>query len=281
VIPIEGEVTRAFDPPEDNWLPGHRGVDLLGEDHAIVAAAMDGVVVFASMLATRPVISIRHLDLTTTYEPVEALVKVGDAVVAGQPIGYLVTGHPCPGSACLHWGLKQGDVYLDPMSLVTRAKVRLLAAKDVEQARERAAQLRLTTGSSSEAGLVTPATGEVSSTFGQRVHPIDGVQRFHDGLDIAAACGTPILAAASGTVTESVYSSGYGNRLVIDHGVIAAHALTTAYNHAAGYVVGVGDPVQQGQVVGWVGTTGASTGCHLHFQVWVDQTLTDPQGLLP
>jgi len=283
VAPLLGDVTRGFDPPEQDWLPGHRGVDILGTPGRTIVAAMDGVVSFAGMVAGRPVVSVRHGELTTTYEPVEPSVSRGDRVLAGGAIGVLLAGHPCPGEACLHWGLKEGDTYLDPLSLLGPGKIRLIGAQDMQTVRDHAAAMtRLTPASGlSAAGLVSPASGVVSSPYGLRLHPIDNVWRLHDGLDIAAGCGTEIMAVASGTVTESFYSPGYGNRLVIDHGMVHGHPLTTSYNHAQGYEVSVGDQVGQGQVIGRVGTTGASTGCHLHFQVWVDGQLTDPQPLLP
>ena len=283
VAPILGDVVRGFDPPDQPWLAGHRGVDILGQPGQTVVAAMDGVVSFAGMVAGRPVIAIRHDELTTTYEPVQPIVSAGQAVHAGQPIGSLLAGHPCPGEACLHWGLKEGETYLDPLSLLGAGKIRLLTPQAMEAVRAHAAEMAQHGGNGhvSAAGLVSPATGPVSDPYGMRLHPIDGVWKFHDGLDIAAPCGSPILAAAAGTVVESSSSSGYGNRLVIDHGVVAGHQLTTSYNHAQGYSVSVGDHVGQGQQIGWVGTTGASTGCHLHFQTWLDGVLTDPQPLLP
>ena len=112
-------VLRGFDPPDQPWLPGHRGVDLEAGAGAEVRAAGDGVVVFAGPLAGRGVVSVEHADgLRTTYEPVTATVSVGDAVGVGDPVGTLepLTAH-C-GRACLHWGLKRGDAYLDPLSLV-------------------------------------------------------------------------------------------------------------------------------------------------------------------
>ena len=283
VAPLAGAVVRGFDPPDQPWLTGHRGVDLAGTPGQVVVAAMDGVVSFAGMVVDRPVISIRHGDLTTTYEPVEAQVSPGDDVVAGEPIGRLLAGHPCPAEACLHWGLRRGDTYLDPLSLLSGGEVRLIAAQDMETVRAHAAELARfgSGGAVSPAGLITPVTGVITSPYGMRIHPIEQVWRFHDGLDIGADCGSPIRAAAAGRVTESYYSSSYGNRLIIDHGVVNGHVLVTSYNHAQGYDVAVGSFVQQGQVIGWVGTTGDSTGCHLHFQTWVDGDLTDPQSVLP
>ena len=281
VAPIMGDVVRGFDPPDQPWLAGHRGVDIAGVPGETVVAAMDGVVSFAGMVADRPVISIRHGTLTTTYEPVQSIVSSGDAVLAGQPIGDLLTGHPCGAEACLHWGLKDGERYLDPLSLLGGGRIRLITADAMDTVRAHAVVLAQSSGRVSSSGLASPATGPISSPYGMRLHPIDGTWKYHDGMDIAAPCGSPIVAAAAGTVVESFYSSGYGNRLVIDHGIVDGHQLRTSYNHAQGYQVSVGDQVSQGQVIGYVGTTGASTGCHLHFQVWLDGTLTDPQPLLP
>lgn len=122
--PIPGAaVVRGFDPPPKPWMAGHRGVDLAARELTVVAAAGDGVVAFAGFVATRPLVSIDHPNgLRTTYEPIEPLVSAGDRVSAGDPIGRLLNGH----SGSLHWGLKRGDTYLDPLALVGRARVRLL-----------------------------------------------------------------------------------------------------------------------------------------------------------
>lgn len=131
-------------------------------------------------------------------------------------------------------------------------------------------------GSSSSSGLASPIPGaSITSPYGMRLHPILHIWKLHDGTDFGAGCGTPIHAAAAGTVTEEYYNGGYGNRLFIDHG-----ALTTAYNHLSGYAVRVGQHVTQGQVIGYVGTTGYSTGCHLHFMLWVNGTMVNPANYL-
>jgi murein DD-endopeptidase MepM/ murein hydrolase activator NlpD len=128
--PLDGhpQVVRRFAPPPRPWLPGHRGVDLAADTGVPVYAAGPGVVRFAGGLAGRGVVSIDHTDgLRTTYEPVTATVNGDQVVRAGDVIGHLEAGHPgCPVAACLHWGLRCGDVYLDPMALVGAAHVRLL-----------------------------------------------------------------------------------------------------------------------------------------------------------
>ncbi|MCW2699180.1 MAG: Peptidase [Blastococcus sp.] len=121
-------VTRPFQPPQNPFGAGHRGVDLSGSPRTQVLAAGDGVVVFAGMVAGRPVVSIDHADgLRTTYEPVDPSVAAGTRVTRGSPIGTLAAGHDrCPVSACLHWGLRRGQAYLDPMTLLRPPRVRLL-----------------------------------------------------------------------------------------------------------------------------------------------------------
>jgi murein DD-endopeptidase MepM/ murein hydrolase activator NlpD len=130
VLPLSGPavVTRPFDPPPTPYAAGHRGVDLAGTVGMPVSAAGAGTVVFAGMVAGRPVVSVEHAGgLRTTYEPVLASVAAGQAVARGSPLGVLTSGHPgCPVEACLHWGLRRGEVYLDPLSLLRPPRVRLL-----------------------------------------------------------------------------------------------------------------------------------------------------------
>ena len=126
--PVDGAVTRPFEPPPDRYGAGHRGADLAGARGSPVLAAGDGVVVFAGMVAGRPVVSVDHAGgLRTTYEPVDAVVGAGRPVARGTVLGTLVGGHAgCPVAACLHWGLRRGEVYLDPLSLLEPPEVRLL-----------------------------------------------------------------------------------------------------------------------------------------------------------
>ena len=134
-------------------------------------------------------------------------------------------------------------------------------------------------GSSSTGGVIGyPVDGYVTSSFGYRTHPIYGYRSFHDGVDFGAGrCGVPIRAAASGQVVSRYYQTAYGNRLIIDHGLIGGAGLATIYNHASNYVVGAGQNVSRGQVIGYVGDTGWSTGCHLHFTVLRNGSAVDPR----
>ena len=132
---------------------------------------------------------------------------------------------------------------------------------------------------SSESGYLWPLPGyyTLSSLFGYRIHPITGVAHSHTGIDIPAPGGTSILAAKSGQVVTSAYHYSYGNYVVIDHG----NGNSTLYAHMSSRAVSEGQMVSQGQVIGYVGTTGSSTGNHLHFEVRDNYTRVDPEAKYP
>jgi murein DD-endopeptidase MepM/ murein hydrolase activator NlpD len=109
-----------------------------------------------------------------------------------------------------------------------------------------------------------------------RLHPILHVYKLHDGTDFSASCGTPVYAAADGTVLTQYFNEGYGNRVLIDHGYVQGVSLSTSYNHLTSFALTPGSQVSRGQVIGYAGTTGYSTGCHLHFMVYVNGRTVDP-----
>lgn len=133
VRPIDGPLARGFAPPSQPWLAGHRGVDLRGSPGTPVRAAAAGRVGFAGEVAGKPVVTVIHGGLRTTYEPVRAVVRQGQVVAAGQQIGVLEPGHACGVDDCLHWGLRRGDTYLDPLLLLERPQVRLLPGSAVAE----------------------------------------------------------------------------------------------------------------------------------------------------
>jgi murein DD-endopeptidase MepM/ murein hydrolase activator NlpD len=137
-------------------------------------------------------------------------------------------------------------------------------------AKIRAAQARSTDRTPSAAGLIWAVNAPITSPFGWRWG------RMHEGIDLGAAYGSPIAAAAAGTVIYAGWLGGYGNLVVIDHG----GGLATAYGHQSRIAVGVGQQVSQGETIGYVGSTGHSTGPHLHFEVRVDGQPVDPLGYL-
>ena len=121
-----------------------------------------------------------------------------------------------------------------------------------------------------------PTEGGVSSGFGMRKHPILGYVRLHNGADIGGACGNPIYAAQSGTITKAGYSSSSGNNIRIDHGAIDGKQVETAYLHMSKLAARSGQQVNKGDVIGYVGTTGLSTACHLHLALYENGKGSDP-----
>ncbi|MBI2266213.1 MAG: M23 family metallopeptidase [Armatimonadetes bacterium] len=119
---------------------------------------------------------------------------------------------------------------------------------------------------------IWPVTGYISSSFGYRIHPISGGGEYHQGLDIVAAFGTPIRATAAGVVVCAGWEGGFGYTIKVDHG----NGLVTQYSHCSQLAAGHGARVSKGDVVAYVGTTGYSTGPHLHYQMFKQGALTNP-----
>jgi murein DD-endopeptidase MepM/ murein hydrolase activator NlpD len=118
-------------------------------------------------------------------------------------------------------------------------------------------------GGESSAGMRLPVSGQITSRFGNRFHPILGRARFHKGVDLRATAGTPIVAAADGRVVSAGWHGGYGNQVAILH----AGGIETTYGHMSRFAAAAGQMVRRGQVIGYVGSTGLSTGPHLHYEV--------------
>lgn len=137
-------------------------------------------------------------------------------------------------------------------------------------------------GSSSVAGALFqhPADGPITSPFGMRLHPILHIWKLHDGTDFGIACGTPVHAARAGTVESTYFNAGYGNRVILNHGWLDGASMATSYNHLTRWVVQPGQHVGAGQLIGYSGTTGYSTGCHLHFVVYRNGTAVNPMNYL-
>ncbi|MEG0296509.1 MAG: peptidoglycan DD-metalloendopeptidase family protein [Clostridium sp.] len=130
--------------------------------------------------------------------------------------------------------------------------------------------------SPSVTGFARPVNGPVTSPFGYRIHPITGNKTFHKGVDFGNSRGTPIKASKGGTVSHSGWISGYGNTIIINHG----DGQQTLYAHADSLSVSVGQSVSQGQEVAKVGSTGNSTGPHLHFEIRINGECVDPMKYL-
>lgn len=113
---------------------------------------------------------------------------------------------------------------------------------------------------------------KIASGFGYRIHPIYGIAKMHYGLDFTAPQGTPIYATGNGVITTAAFGSGTGNQVIINHG----YGYETVYMHMARIKVTTGQKVKRGEVIGWVGSTGASTGPHCHYEVHINGTAVDP-----
>jgi murein DD-endopeptidase MepM/ murein hydrolase activator NlpD len=121
----------------------------------------------------------------------------------------------------------------------------------------------------------------VTSSYGMRFHPVLQYNRLHAGTDLRAYCGTPILAPADGTVLYARYLDGLGNQVLINHGYSSGgSSVMTSANHLSSFAVSSGQQVSRGQVIGYSGTTGTSTACHLHFEVYINGSTVDPMSWL-
>ena len=156
-------LVRGFDPPLHNWLPGHRGVDLLAHSGQMVFAPANGFVVYVSNLAGRGVLVIKHGQLRTTYEPVVSELALGDQVFRGDPIARVQCGsnHCCIGARakCLHWGLLRGHQYLNPLRKVD-VHIRLLPIDPVLP------RMPITNGSETNNGTAIPNSAKTKSASG-------------------------------------------------------------------------------------------------------------------
>jgi murein DD-endopeptidase MepM/ murein hydrolase activator NlpD len=126
-----------------------------------------------------------------------------------------------------------------------------------------------------ESGMMMPVAGHITSYFGNRYHPILHFMRFHAGLDIGASWGSPIVAAGDGRVVAAGWAGGYGREVRIEH----AGGLLSLYGHMSQIVAEPGSYVRQGQLIGYVGSSGLSTGPHVHFEVRLGGTPVNPLGV--
>ena len=149
-------------------------------------------------------------------------------------------------------------------------------ARELEEARRRA-ELEARLGQITEAGWVLPSPGTITSWFGMRMHPILGYARMHNGVDFNCWTGDPIRAATDGIVITAEYYGGYGYTIIVQH----ANSISTLYAHLSGYSSQVNDYVVAGEQIGLCGTTGLSTGPHLHFEVRQSGIPVNPVPYLP
>lgn len=267
--PVPGVVVSGFEQPSHRYGAGHRGVDLASSVGEPVLAAADGVVSFSGRVAGRWSVSVLHSGgLRTTYTPVRGRHPVGTAVRPGDVLGHLAPGSHCA-SACLHWGLTDGDDYFDPLPQLRQRRVALVPLGS--------SPVPVPTLQWSDSTAAThPVQGRVTSRFGMRRHPLTGVLKLHDGLDIAAACGAPVGSLWPGIVTRSDFHAAYGHRVEVSH----SDGRRSVYAHLRRPGARHGSVVAAGEKVGEVGSTGLSTGCHLHLMIRRRGELLDPASVL-
>lgn len=172
----------------------------------------------------------------------------------------------------------------------TRDKIKDLVQKKLaeEEARRKAEEAAAggSSGSGSSMPIAKGALGYptkvpyITSSYGMRYHPVLHYWRLHAGTDFRAYCGTPIYAAREGRVEWSSWMGGFGNQVMVDHGIVNGKSLMTSYNHLTSSVVGAGQVVTKGQLLGYSGNTGTSTACHLHFEAYVNGDTVDPMTLI-
>ena len=163
---------------------------------------------------------------------------------------------------------------LEVLEAATEAQIAELEAESAAL-EEELRNARWQAGAPGSGTWVWPTTGPITSPYGYRTHPIYGTRRLHTGVDVGAGWGTPIVAANTGLVLAAYCSAGgYGCRIVIDHG----GGMASLYAHQSSFAVAEGTVVTAGQTIGYVGSTGASTGPHLHFEIRRNGVPEDPMG---
>jgi len=159
---------------------------------------------------------------------------------------------------------------------VRRAAAEAAAAAAAAAAASNGGYPQLDSGQLSDQGWTRPVSGRMSDGYGPRIAPTAGASTFHNGADLGAGCGTPVYAAAAGTVNYAGWFGGFGNWVQLSHGA----GVQTSYAHNSQLLVGSGESVVAGQLISLAGTTGVSTGCHLHYEVSIDGSRVDPAAFM-
>lgn len=272
--PIDGgtaDPDGLFVAPESAYGRGHRGIDIPALVGSRVLAVAPGVVSFVGTVAGVGVVTVDHGAERSTYQPVDASVDIGTPVNTGDVLGTLQSGPGHCATPCLHLGriANGSDDYLDPLDrLQLRSNVRLVEPDGPPPVPP--------LGPSGSGILRPPVGGPITSAFGARDHPVTGEHKLHDGTDFGAPCGTPVRAAADGVVAKVGKADGYGRRVTIRH----SNGLETLYGHLSRIEVHPGESVTTATTIGRVGSTGLSTGCHLHLGVYDHGEAVDPVGYL-
>lgn len=263
--------------------------------YMFIAGALIGMLTITGMAGsyTRMLVKVARFnelrtqkeDLSRNYTKLEAAAKEKDVQVAS--LGSLAS------EVSALYGLKT-DSDIDPVvpeevkteqihrSIDQLAVLRNTAMSGVAGAGISASYDHIGTLSTSDwarlaaAPSLWPVEGIVTGSFGERIDPFNGEGAFHTGIDISTPFGTPILAPADGLVKATEYINGYGRTIIVDHG----HGISTLYGHLSGYGVTSGEAIHRGDVIGFVGSSGRSTGAHLHYEVRIHDTPVNPHKYL-
>lgn len=169
------------------------------------------------------------------------------------------------------------DGEIEDLARQEREREEEAARKQQEKQQPQAGAPEPVSGSANTGGgWVYPVNARLNSNFGWRFHPVYHTRKLHAGVDFPVACGVPVGAAHSGRVIARTHNSGAGNKIILSHGIQNGRLITTSYHHLQGFALPVGAQVSAGTTVGYVGTTGSSTGCHLHFEVHEDGNAVNP-----
>ena len=264
--------------------------NLLGSSDPNVSARRQALLRFATLASNETTDELRQLDddlqrLTVAASGAErtavreeaARFEVLAALAEDRDAQQLIRTQLAGRIAQIESELAEMEAQQEELSQLIRDKQAELAAQERRRQGSASPAATPVLTNPSQAGMIWPTQGRLSSGFGYRRHPILGYSRLHAGLDIGNASGTSIWSAAGGTVIHAGWRGGYGNAVIVDHG----SGIATLYAHMSQILVSVGTNVARGDPVGLMGSTGLSTGPHLHFEVRVGGNATDPLLYLP
>lgn len=251
-------------PWKHAMLPWQRALDRIW---AVVSPALVGGTAAVCLLASATIVPSFATTRPTVHE------SAAPATIGPAQLESIVT----------RLSAQRQDRLLAVASQIGRARKGILVTRHYKLARMTASEVKTDISRLRNLGtFLWPTEGGVSSGFGYRLHPILQIRKLHDGADIGGACNSPIYAAQSGKVikTGAGYSGGSGNNVRIDHGRIEGRNIQTAYLHMARFIVVAGQHVNKGDLVGYVGSSGLSTACHLHLSLYKDGVGIDPLAYL-